>query len=176
MSILAMYEAGQWQCPARVLTHLEDISAVLAERGMRLLQLPAALPDDNAQLQALAEQCIANSGLPVPQCATAAAQQGAPGYAEPPTKLDAGAVLRSAGQWVLLGVGHARLCLGRADQALVLAVRQGDLVWIPAGHEWALVPAAGSDCRWLNLAADEHALNDTPAPESKLGELQLLDI
>jgi hypothetical protein len=176
MSILAMYEAGQWQCPARVLTHLEDISAVLAGREMQLLQLPAELPNDNAQLQALAEQCIADSGLPVPKCATAAAQQGQPGYAEPPTKLDAGAALRSAGQWVLLSAGHARLCLGQADQALVLAVRQGDLLWIPAGHEWALVPAAGSDCRWLNLAADENALNDTQVSESKLSELQLLDI
>ncbi|GAA6130148.1 hypothetical protein [Halopseudomonas sabulinigri] len=176
MSILAMYEAGQWHCPARVLTHLEDITAVLIEREVRLLQLPTELPEDRGQLQAAAAQRIADSGLPVPGCATAAELKGEPGYAEVPSRLDAGAVQRSAGQWLLLSAGQARLCLGLADQALVLAVRHGDLVWIPPGHEWALVPAAGSACHWLNLAGDEQALNDTPVPGSKLGELQLLDI
>ena len=36
MSILAIYDGGDLQCPRRVLTHLEDIQCALQERGLSL--------------------------------------------------------------------------------------------------------------------------------------------
>jgi len=175
MSILAMYEAGQWQCPARVLTHLDDISVQLAERGLLLAQI-AALAEDPLQQEHQARDWIAAQGRAIPDTVLAGERQGEPGYVEETTLVPAEAIRRSEGQWLLLGAGQARLCLTKADHALILAARRGDLLWLPAGYDWALVPAPGTRCVWLELAAQAQALNDKPVAGSKLGELQLLDI
>ena len=180
MSILAMYEGGQWHCPARVLTHLDDITTVLAEQGVELMQLPPPLSDDAAQLLKQSIALIVAKGLPAPQVSRMEERAGVPGYAEAPSELTAQDITCSAGKWVLICAGQARLCVDAADnvngRATVLACHAGDLLWLPAGAEWALVPALSRPCRWLNMARDEASLNDHDAIQSNLCELQLLDI
>ncbi|MEH6566093.1 MAG: hypothetical protein V7756_12265 [Halopseudomonas sp.] len=176
MSILAMYEARDWRCPARVLTHLEDIGAALSDSGLVLLQLPGPQAETQSEWQAQAQQRIAAQGLPVPQQLAAHQPRGQPGYAATSTQLQADQIRVSVGQWLLLCAGQARFCVSDGAHALLLAAAPGDLLWIPAGREWALEPAAGVQCCWLALAAAEPALNDAPPAQSKLSELQLLDI
>ena len=180
MSILAMYEGGQWHCPARVLTHLDDITTVLAEQGVELMRLATPLATDSAELLNQCAALIVTKGLPGPLVSRMDKRDGVPGYAEVPTQLAAEEVTRSAGKWLLLCAGQARLCVGEAGgvtgRASVLACHVGDLLWLPAGMEWALVPAPSHSCRWLSMASDEAALNDSDPKQSKLSELQLLDI
>lgn len=178
MNILAMYEGRQWHCPARVLTHLEDITAALCGQGVELLQLEMPLDPDPAELLSRSAVLISAKDKPIPQYAQPRERNGEPGYAEAPNQLSVEQVEVSTGQWLLLCAGQARLCFAADadDSALVLACRSGDLLWIPQGMHWALVPAPGSSCRWLTLAESDAELNIRPAQRSNLSELQLLDI
>lgn len=178
MNILAMYEGQQWLCPARVLTHLDDITAALSEQGIELLQLEQPLAGEQAELLSQSAAAITAKGMPAPRFSQPQERKGEPGYAEVPSQLSAEQVEISGGQWLLLCTGQARFCfaLDASDSALVLACRSGDLLWIAQDMHWALVPAPGSSCRWLAMADSEAALNDSPALRSNLSELQLLDI
>lgn len=178
MSILAMYEGGQWHCPARVLTHLDDITTVLAERGVELMKLSRPLSEDSAELMSQCAALIAAKGMPEPQFAKWDERKGEPGYAQVPTRLKAEEVKASAGKWLALCIGQARLCMAGKDDlsALVMAFHGGDLLWIPAGMQWALSAAPSSRCQWLSMACDELSLNDSHIEQSNLSELQLLDI
>jgi len=178
MNILAMYEAQQWHCPARVLTHLDDISLALDAQGIALLHLELPATENTAELLTQSAALITSQGNSAPGFVLPQQRKGEPGYAQAPSQLDADDVQVSNGQWLLLYNGQARLCFAAnaGDSALVLACAPGDLVWLPQDMHWAIAPAAGSCCRWLLLTDSETALNVRPAQRSNLSELQLLDI
>lgn len=156
MSILAIYDGGDLQCPRRVLTHLEDIQCALQERGLSL-----SIADAEPQPAAVSRIHDAH---------------GMPAYQQVEEQLTeanlfcCGAVVRT------VQAGRLRLCLGTGAWAMVIALRAGDRISLPAGLEQAILPAAGIDCRWQDSAAEDSALTYHPLEALTLSGLLPLDI
>lgn len=156
MSILAVYESGDLHCPRRVLTHVEDIQRALAELGLSLIT-----------------EATSPSGAAVSRCHDA---HGLPAYQQVQDQLTEDDIFTSGDVIRQVLAGQLRLCVGGHGWALVIALRAGDGIRLPAGLEQCILPAAGIDCRWRDSAAEESALTYHPLDAPALSGLLPLDI
>ncbi|MEL0168065.1 MAG: hypothetical protein VW877_08045 [Pseudomonadaceae bacterium] len=156
MSILAVYERADLRCPQRVLTHLEDIRRTLDELGVSLSCADAGAPPDTVSRTHHAH--------------------GMPAYQQVEEQLTEANVFCCGAITRTVLAGQLRLCVGASDWALVIALREGDRIALPANLEQAILPAAGVECRWQDAAADEAALVYHPLTSPVLVGLLPLDI
>lgn len=156
MSILAVYESGDLHCPRRVLTHVEDIQRALGELGLSLTTNAAGLPP------AVVSRNHDAHGLPA--------------YQQVDEQLTEAHIFTCGDVTRQVLAGQLRLCVGGCGWALVIALRAGDSIKLPAGLEQGILPAAGVDCRWQDSAAEESALSYHPLEAPTLAGLLPLDI
>lgn len=155
MSILAVYGAEDLQCPRRVLTHRQDIETELAAMGITLL--PAEAPV-----------------TPGAQCKHEC--HGAPAYEQPEECIDGAQVFVCGALERRIERGRVRLCLLSESSVLLIALRAGDRLALPAGLSQCMLPTPGDTCSWVDTAAAESALAYQPVPQSALVRLAPLEI
>ena len=155
MSILAVYGAEDLQCPRRVLTHRQDIETELAAMGITLL--PAEAP---AMVGAQRKH----------EC------HGAPAYEQPEERIDGAQVFVCGALERRIERGRVRLCLLNASSVLLIALRAGDRLTLPAGLSQCMLPTPGDTCSWVDTAAAESDLAYQPVPQSALVMLAPLEV
>lgn len=155
MSILAVYSADDLFCPRRVLTHEQDIQTELAAAGLMLMaaDVPPAVGERQRH-----------------------ERRGAPAYEQPEERVEASEVFTCGALERRIERGRVRLCLQGEEAVLLIALRAGDRLRLPAGLPQCMLPTPGEACSWEDTADTAEALAYAPVAECALVNLVPLEV
>ena len=101
---------------------------------------------------------------------------GAPAYEQPEERIDGAQVFVCGALERRIERGRVRLCLLNASSVLLIALRAGDRLTLPAGLSQCMLPTPGDTCSWVDTAAAESDLAYQPVPQSALVMLAPLEV
>ncbi len=162
---LAVYHLNNLFCPTKVLTHREDISAVLAyrriacERHDRCANLDSAVKESDAGLLA----AYAEYSTAAFTHGSVLRLAGLPAYVDPSeVAVEPEQVCADAVRWVFVQ-GSGQLAVASEDSLLVIGCSAGDSIELPSQTRHWFRPDPGQSCIILTIARSARGLYRQPS-------------